>query len=507
MGRMGAKLMSFPAEKTIENGSEILLKKLLKPIGESGVGEDPRYGDNFSAVKAEIDRLSDIDYTKVKELCEKILSEESKDLRVAGYYLLAKVFTEGIHGFIEGVSIYVELLAQYGDRCHPHREMARLQAISWLNNDKFTAFVKSIVIDNEQDRHDVVKLKKLLDSLNEQISANFDDSTEVLKNLNSWINKNSPIETPQVTSLPEGSKDKLPLTVNDKKEIASDLEFTRTVDELLSYIEKQEDILRLVAIARAIKWSNAVLPPDENGVTKVPPPRDAVISEVETVNAKDVTDKKLFLVESYFMESGCSYWFDLQRYEYELALLAGRKDLASLIKAQVQQYIDRQPEILRLSFSDGKPFANELTRRWVTKDVKATKSADNEMTGSSDLQSCIDNVTEQGPVLGLAKSIEMLSKIKVKDSSEKFQVELAMLDLCLNAGRSDIALPLAEKLESEVERYRLFEWDKQKALELWDKLLLIMQQNQSLDQDEKLRIIELKGKICATDLGFALRAF
>lgn len=499
--------MSLPAEKTIENGSEVVLKKLIKPIGESGVGEDPRYGDNFSAVKAEIDRLSDIDYSKVKELCEQILSEESKDLRVAGYYLLAKLFTEGMRGFIEGVNFYVELLAQYGDRCHPQREMARLQAISWLNNDKFTAFAKGIEIDNEQDRHDVVTLKKLLDSLNEQISANFNDSTAVLKNLNSWIKKNSPKEISQVTSIPEGSKDKLSLAVSDKKEISSDLEFTRTVDELLSYIKKQEDIQRLVAVTRAIKWSSTVLPPDENGVTKIPPPRDAVISEVEAVNASDVTDKKLFVFESYFMESGCSYWFDLQRLEHELALSAGRKDLANLIKAQLHQYIDRHPKILRLSFSDGKPFANELTRLWVTKDIKVTKSTDVEMSVTSTLQSCIDSVTEQGPVLGLAKSIEMLSKIEVKDSSESFQVELAMLDLCLNAGRSDIALPLAEKLESQVERYKLFEWDKQKALELWDKLLVIMQQNQSLDQDEKLRIIELKGKICATDLGFALRAF
>lgn len=499
--------MSFPAEETIENGSEVLLSKLLTPIGESGVGEDPRYGDNFSAVKAEIDRLSDIDYTKVKELCEQILSEESKDLRVAGYYLLAKVFTEGMHGFIEAVKFYVELLTQYGDRCYPQRETARLQAISWLNNDKFTAFVKGISINNERDKHDVANLNTLFDSLNERISNSFNDSTEVFKNLNSWIKKNSPIEEPKVTSIPEESKDKLSSAANDTKEISNDLEFTRTVSELLSYIEKQEDILRLVAITRAIKWSSTVVPPDENGVTKIPPPRDAVISEVETSKATDVTDKKLFLLESYFMESGCSYWFDLQRYEYELALLAGRKDLANHIKAQVEQYVDRQPEILRLSFSDGKPFANELTRRWVKKDIKATKSTHDEISASSSLQSSIDSVIDQSPVLGLAKSIEMLSGIEVKDSSERFQVELVMLDLCLNAGRSDVALPLAEKLESQVEKYRLFEWDKQMALELWDKLLVIMQQNNSPGQDEKLRVSELKGKICATDLGFALRAF
>jgi type VI secretion system protein VasJ len=499
--------MYVPAEEAIEYGSDALLNELLKPVGECGVGEDPRYGDNFSAVKAEIDRLSDIDYTKVKELCEQILCKESKDLRVAGYYLLAKVFTEGMYGFIEGVNFYVELLAEYGDRCHPQRETARLQAVSWLNNDKFTAFVKGIAIESERDRRNVVKLKKLLDSLNERILVSFNDSSEVFKNLNSWIEKNSPIEVTQVTSLPEVSEGKLSAAVNNNKEITSELEFTRTVSDLLTYIEKQDDILRLVAMTRAIKWSGAVLPPDENGVTKIPPPRDAVISEVETSKSTEVTDKRLFLLESYFMESGCSYWFDLQRYEYELALLAGRKDLANLIMVQVEQYVERQPELLRLSFSDGKPFANELTRRWVTKGKKATRSTDEEMSVSSALQSSIDSVVDQGSVLGLAQSIEMLSKIEVRDSSELFQIELAMLDLCLNAGRSDVALPLAEKLESQVERYRLFEWDKQKALELWDKLLVIMQQNKSPDQNVRLRVSELQGKICATDLGFALRAF
>ncbi|GLZ89122.1 hypothetical protein Pres01_51730 [Metapseudomonas resinovorans] len=64
----------------------------LQPIGEqSAVGEDPGYDDDFQRMRDEVNRLSGADAELVAQLAEKLLTQRCKDLRVATYYLWARL--------------------------------------------------------------------------------------------------------------------------------------------------------------------------------------------------------------------------------------------------------------------------------------------------------------------------------------------------------------------------------------------------------------------------------
>lgn len=482
---------------------------LLVPIGEQGVGEDPRYGEDFVSVKVEISRLSDTDYEKIARLCQKILQNESKDLRVAGYYLMAKVFNDGIGGLCEAVELYIKLIKQYGNACHPQRDFAKVQAIAWLNNEKISAFIKKIDLSTDDELESVARLKSLIGILNEELTNLYDDDIARWTSLNPWVEKNlSSVPTKTEVEISEKIISK-PETREDTRDITSELVFARSVERLLDYLANKNDLARLISVSRAIKWSVATLPKNEGGATKVTPPREAVILAAEKSTETGADESRLYELESYFMESGCQFYLDLQMQEIKIAKSVGRADIAEILESSLRQFVGHYPELTHLAFSDGKPFANDLTRRWLNKGETTKQSliSSSKAGNTTNLDCELAQAIDQMNGCDLVASIKKMSKIDVANQSEQFRLDLAKITICINSGRADMALPLAQKLEKQVERYRLVEWNKEMALAVWDKMLLIMQTMDKGTQSSQQKIDELKEKICATDLSFALGIF
>jgi type VI secretion system protein VasJ len=497
--------------RTAMNEYELVSEQsMLLPIGDNEVGDDPRYGERFTLVKLEIDRLADNNYMEIARLCEKILQEEAKDLRVAGYYIMAKVFTEGLRGLIESVELYLELIKRYGNNCHPQRAIAKSQAIAWLNNEKLAAFVKKIEIPDIETRKSVSHFKSVLKRLNEELVACGEEVSVSWTSLNPWVEKNLPeIATEQSHGPAEGEVHSTN-SYAESVEISSELTFNRSVDRLLLYLAEQADILRMIAVARALKWSASKLPNNESGITKIAPPREAVIAAVESSDQSDVNESRLIELESYFMESGCHFFFDLQMQEISVARALERIDVVELIESSIRQLLERLPDVINLSFSNGKPFANQLTKRWIKQlasKKQQTISADRTKSYAQSVHIKLTQIVEEVKVSGLASAIEKVSKIDSADKTTGFRIDLAKIDMCLNAERLDLALPIARKLEAQVERYHLAEWHKELALSLWNKLIIILNATESDSERRKEIIDDLMGKICVTDLGYALRQF
>lgn len=193
MGELVLPVMELSSQQVMNSTQQSQVEELLLPIGDNLVGVDPCYGDDFTIVKREIDRLSDTDYQEIAKLCKKILQKESKDLRVAGYFLISKVFIEGICGLLEGVELYLELVRRYAVSCHPQRANAKAQTIAWLNNEKLSAFVKKIELTNDGERKSVIDLKSLITSLNNELTNLYGDEITKWTSLNPWMDKNLPV--------------------------------------------------------------------------------------------------------------------------------------------------------------------------------------------------------------------------------------------------------------------------------------------------------------------------
>ncbi|MDR4899250.1 type VI secretion system ImpA family N-terminal domain-containing protein, partial [Yersinia kristensenii] len=76
-----------------------LWEKWLVPIAaDSAVGDDPGYDDDFQQMREEVNKLSGADTGLVCALAEKLLTGACKDVRVATYYIWARLHIDGESG-------------------------------------------------------------------------------------------------------------------------------------------------------------------------------------------------------------------------------------------------------------------------------------------------------------------------------------------------------------------------------------------------------------------------
>ena len=104
--------------------------------GENPCGSDISYDDQYLQIKAEIDRLEQTDYGMLAQTSRELLTQKSKDLRVAGYLVVALFYTRGTAGMAEGL-VAVELLVRsFWDCLYPtlERPAARRNALQFLTD-------------------------------------------------------------------------------------------------------------------------------------------------------------------------------------------------------------------------------------------------------------------------------------------------------------------------------------------------------------------------------------
>ncbi len=102
-------------------------------------GGDPSYEPEFEELEAEMEKSSSpsaketTDWKKVVRLASAILSEKSKDLRVASRLAVARIQIDHIDGFADGVRLFADLIENFWDNLYPpkKRMRGRLGAMEW----------------------------------------------------------------------------------------------------------------------------------------------------------------------------------------------------------------------------------------------------------------------------------------------------------------------------------------------------------------------------------------
>ncbi|CZF82691.1 type VI secretion system ImpA family N-terminal domain-containing protein [Grimontia marina] len=90
-----------------------------------------RDSSDYQKIRSEINRrfnplAGSTDWTKVRELCEKVATEEGADLLVAIYFTVASMKTQGLSGFANGLELQVAVLRAPEDENMPHAKRAEL---------------------------------------------------------------------------------------------------------------------------------------------------------------------------------------------------------------------------------------------------------------------------------------------------------------------------------------------------------------------------------------------
>lgn len=432
------------------------------------VGDDPRYLDEFDLIRTEIEKMSGCDFNLIESRARFILLEKSKDLRVAGYLILALTYLKGLHGLIEGLSIYNELLASFGAALHPIRPIAKASAIKWLNNAKLESFVKKEIISDEKT---LINLKQLTSKLNELITKFFPEVQSSFFILNSWL-LSQQIEKGPPPSKSMSFMDKILPSAPKEKQINGPLEdqkdYEQTCRRLFSYFKENVMRTELVNIARMMRWSNTFkIPEHKNYQTQIPMIRKECVAELNELLETGEPGLLFNKVEAAFLEIGGQYFLDLQYYSYcALKNLSDKKAL-SMLEFHMRNLLESYPLLVSLSFSDGTAFAGESTKQWLSGLKHSSTVVKSESVVSSNIRHDFLNQAKQ-----LSSSTDLLSimnhlkKLPANSPRETIEKSYAIAQL-LSGKKKDLAYYQYQTLIEQIKEQHLELWLPELAIEIF----------------------------------------
>src|SRR5687768_13734406 len=113
---------------------------LLEPI-RGGVGDDVSYDEKFEEIKAETDKLQSLtgaacNWPRVAEVGTELLTDKSKDFRVACYLAACKLRQGDLDAVLDGLVLLNDMSTRFWDDMYPplRRIRARAGMISWMSD-------------------------------------------------------------------------------------------------------------------------------------------------------------------------------------------------------------------------------------------------------------------------------------------------------------------------------------------------------------------------------------
>ena len=476
----------------------------LEPVSDDHpCGGDVAYTDDFEAIKIELAKLSGMDYRLILDASERLLKRESKDLRVATYYIFASLRDRGLAGFSDGLEILCGLLQKFDQSLWPKKPVQKRNALNWLSGERVLDTLKNVGLSDSTELKRtlsaLMSLQHYFEGWEEAVRPSlfpllqyFEESSVRFASSPTSSNQNqeavSPVEqaaTPQIHQESRGSSESLTVTkVNSSKALLDQVRINA------AYLREQDDgYWSANKMIRAVRWGGLNgIPPHQNGQTRLKAPRADLLANlnrlIQEQQWRDLLDK----VEAAFLEGANHYWLDLQYYTWQ-----GQQALGGLYLSQVdsslfelKSFLTRCEGLTGLSFDNGFPFVSADTLKWLEEKVM---SSARKQTSSQAIQKAVlasPSQTEnqesywQQALLktqehGLDAAFAWLETLpEWQTGSGQVKKWVMMARLAVSAQKEDWAVKLLEQASKQMQVLTVKEWDKHFTFEvyaLWYQLL------------------------------------
>jgi type VI secretion system protein VasJ len=460
----------------------------LTPLAKDLAGENPIYHEDFETIKAELEKISGCNYSLIENKAISLLTEVSKDLRVAGYLCLALTANEKRKGLIKGLSLFLQLILNFGDNIHPKSENARIAAIAWLNHSKILYFLEQA---DSVDDESLEQLRALVNHFNTTTQAFSNGKAPRFDLLNKWLkevsnNIKKPSEEKQENNKTTKETTILPLI----DEVSAD----KSLSNLIKFWQNEGDKLYACQLARTLRWSHLSLPNHINGRTNIPQPRKEAIQSLEQFIAENNHQEVLAHCEMLFLESSGHFYLDIQWHAFQAAKALGEEKLASYIYQQTFWLSSNLPELRTLKFSEGLAFASDACQQWLLPAEEVNKTKDIK-TAEAYLLEAKNNAKNDS----LKTILQVLSFREGSNTHEKLNLLLAKARACKQAKDYDSALVYYKELTSFMNQTKFLLWHKKEATEIYEEILAFVHSKQSQllsTAAEQDFIYDLKRKLC-----------
>ncbi|MEN4930056.1 type VI secretion system protein TssA [Erwinia billingiae] len=483
--------------------------KWLSPISDdSPVGDDPGYDDDFQQMREEINKLSGIDTGLMCELAERLICTRCKDVRVATWYIWARLHRDGESGLAEGLSLLAAMVKRFGDALLPARTNSRKMAAEWLGGGRF---LDSLSLYPEVDRtgfERIVAALALLDTGLQQWQENSRPGLgglyQALENrlvqsggLHSVVPQNSrPAEDARY-----GNESAPAAPAPQLKDVQSGRDLLDQARLLVRFLNEQPlGWLSGHHLMKSLRWDTVhELPPlDASGRTRLVPPRTDYCAQLKRLYLQQSWQELMEQAGSMFGEGVNHLWLDLQWYLHQALSRCGAPydGWADIIREDVRLFLLRLPGFETLAYNDGTPFADEVTLNWINQQIRKEPGGwmgdtPNATPGGNDddILGLESEALAQADADGIEAALGWLQlRPGITSVRQKWLLRLLMARIAEQHGKNDMALHLLSELLEQAGEILLPAWEPQLIFEARARSLKLLRIKASRSESDKTRL-------------------
>ncbi|WP_312777358.1 type VI secretion system protein TssA [Pseudescherichia sp.] len=480
-----------------------LWENWLKPIfDDNSTGDDPGYDDDFQQMREEVNKLSGADTALICQLAEKLLTTTSKDIRVATYYTWARLHRDGEAGLADGLELLAGLMQRFGTGLHPQRERSRKAALEWLASSRM---LDSLLLYPEVTKAEAGRLARALWLIERAVEHTAADERPQLGALYGALEnrllKSGGMDAVVPQNVSEGSHTAAPFgSVPPLAGIASGQELLTQARTLADYLRSQPD--GWLAAHRLIKnlrhdTLHQLPPLSADGKTRIEPPKPEQRAQLKRLYLQQSWRELMEEADSLLSRGANHLWLDVQWYLHQALLKSGREAEAAIIQSDLKGVLSRLPGLETLAFSDGTPFADEVTLNWIQQQVTDNPAGwqDNTTVASAIVSGDDDILLLEPEALTLADSdgpdaalAWLQARPGIATPRSRWLLHLLMARVAEQTGKNELALHLLAELDALSATLTLTQWEPGLLFEVKARRLKLLRMKAGRSEAEKTRL-------------------
>jgi type VI secretion system protein VasJ len=494
---------------------------ILVPIaGEVPVGKDLTYEPHVVDLDAEVQKMTALegastDWNKVRGESLRILREETKDLRIAAWWVVAVANVGSWAAAAEALSLYGALADRFWAEMYPpvKRLRGRGALLGWV----WDSLVKTLTPRTATlpDKEGVVALEAAVTTVDKEMNERLGDANPAIGQLRSLLRE-------KIRLIPEAPAAPAPAAASDGAAgggIAGPAAVTaQNLEEAeaaaAGYVEPLQ---KLAAVARASAptspWSYRLarvatwltierMPEVEAGKTFVRGPQDREALQALAQSAS--WDALREAAEDALSQN--VFWLDIHRYSALALEHLGptHAQARAAVERETFSLVERLPGLPNQLFSDGTPFASADTVDWLAQGLAARGSGEGAGRSKKDatralLADCEAKIAAGQIDEALGEALTAAGR--GQSARARFSGKLGVAVIAQRNGKARFALGILEGLLAEVNPV-LEAWEPKLCGAFFEALLRSVQAAAPEDQDRQELLFR---RLLAADPVAALR--
>lgn len=463
-----------------------------KPINDADfAGTDVRYSPEFETLEAELAKTGSLhqgegtDWDAVRLGAEALLTNASKDLRVAVWLTWSLFQEQSLAGLHAGIAVIHALCTEHWPQLHPRKMRTRSAALLWLQPRLEQALGE---YSPQPDEFDALRaVSALLRDLDTHLAAQLGtDAPELLplcRRLEELIKRseqqNAP--SPAVSTVIKQAVVSSPSTESDAPQSSKDAhKLLRQLQDqsrqLCSWWQQQKaGDVRSIKLSRTLLWLpiDSVPEHDSNKVTALRGlPADRLASYQERLAQGHYSELLLDLETSI---ARAPFWLDGQYLAWQCLQHLNNEAAMQELELQLNALIRRLPDLHTLCFHDGAPFAGNEALNWINTRVLAQSLAQPDANSASIAHDTTAawNSALQGALIvlrddGLKAAVQHIKQASqpAAGGRDRFHWKLAQARLCYHAGKYEMANVQLDSLDQLLQASGLWDWEPDLSLQV-----------------------------------------